>query len=59
MKPTDTRGVSRAEAYERSEDTPTNPSTMPTMGDIIARRLDRRTVLRGALTTTALAATAR
>ncbi len=57
MKPTDTPGVSRAEAYELSEDTPTNPSTMPTMGDIIAKRLDRRTVLRGALTTTALAAT--
>ena len=57
MKPTDTQGVSRAEAYELSEDTPTNPSTMPTMGDIIAKRLDRRTVLRGALTTTALAAT--
>ena len=45
-----------APSYEASEDIPTNPSTTPTMGDIIARRYGRRDVLRGALAVTAMTA---
>ncbi|MEE4379005.1 MAG: PhoX family phosphatase [Candidatus Competibacteraceae bacterium] len=43
----------RSEAYEASEDTPTNPCTEPTFGDVVNARLNRRAVLKGALTVTA------
>ena len=44
------------EAYERSQDTPINPTANPTLGDVINIRLGRRTVLKGALATTAMTA---
>jgi hypothetical protein len=49
-------GLSSGEAYERSQDIGVNPSTAPTLGDVIARRFGRRDVLRGALATAAIAA---
>ena len=44
--------------YETSEDIPANPSTTPTMGDIVGRRLGRRDLLQGALAVTAISAVA-
>jgi hypothetical protein len=52
------KGMSRTQAYELSEDNPTNPSTQPTMGDVINARLGRRDVLRGALAVSAMSAVA-
>ncbi|MDJ0896971.1 MAG: PhoX family phosphatase [Alphaproteobacteria bacterium] len=49
-------GLTRSEAYELSEDVPSNPTTNPTIGDVIARRFSRRTMLKGALASTALTA---
>src|SRR6266508_895431 len=49
-------GWSSGEAYERSQDLGINPSTTPTLGDVIARRFGRREVLRGTLATAVLAA---
>ena len=43
-------------SYEEVDDTPSNPSTAPTMGDVINRRFGRRNFLRGALATTAISA---
>ena len=43
--------------YEDSEDIPTNPSTEPTLGDVINRRFGRRSVMRGMLATTVMAST--
>lgn len=49
------RFLSRAQTAEASEDIGSNASANPTMGDVIAARLARRDVLRGALATVALA----
>src|SRR5262245_15047891 len=48
-------GLSSDEAYERSQDTGINPSTAPTLGDVVARRFGRRSVLRGSLATAVMA----
>ncbi len=45
-------------AYEASEDIPSNRSTAPTLGDVIAARMGRRDVLKGSLATAVLAAAA-
>jgi len=47
-------GMTRAEAFERSEDVGSNHSDNATFGDIVNARLGRRDVLKGALATTAL-----
>jgi secreted PhoX family phosphatase len=49
--------LTRAQAFEASEDTGRNDSANSTIGDVIAARFDRRDVLRGALGTVAIAAT--
>lgn len=46
----------KAEAYEAFDDIPTNPSTAPTIGDVINARYGRRDVLRGMLGVSASAA---
>jgi uncharacterized protein len=46
----------RSQQYELSEDAGTNPSDNPTMGEIIATRLSRRDIMRGALAVTATTA---
>jgi len=51
-------GMSRSQAYEASEDVGRNPSTRPTLGDVINARLGRRDMLRGALAVSAVAAVA-
>ncbi len=48
----------RAEAYEASDDIPTNRSDAPTIGDVINRRFGRRDVLKGALGVAAMGAVA-
>ena len=48
----------RAEESNASEDTPNNPSTEPTLGDIINARFSRRDMLRGALGAAAITALA-
>ena len=45
-----------SQQYERSEDAGTNESANPTMGDIIAERLSRRDLMKGALAVTAIGA---
>jgi secreted PhoX family phosphatase len=45
-----------SQQYELSEDAGTNDSVSPTMGDIIAERLSRRDLLKGALAVTAIGA---
>ncbi|MEQ8966415.1 MAG: PhoX family phosphatase [Azospirillaceae bacterium] len=50
------RTISRSRAYEASEDVGRNPSTEPTLGDVINRRLGRREMMRGALAVTAIGA---
>ncbi|NQW09860.1 MAG: PhoX family phosphatase [Alphaproteobacteria bacterium] len=45
----------RGEAMEASDDVPTNPLTQPTIGDVIAERLGRRDVMKGALAAGVLA----
>ncbi len=49
-------GVSRAQAYEASQDAGINPSSNDTIASVIARRYGRRDVLKGLLAGTALAA---
>ena len=44
-------------SYEESEDIPTNPSTEPTLGDVINKRFGRRRMMRGMLATTVMAST--
>ena len=41
-------------AYEDMDDVPVNPSSAATLGDVIERRFSRRSVLTGALATTAV-----
>ena len=48
--------LTRAQAFEQSEDVGRNPSDNPTIGDIIAARLSRRDILKGALGAAAIAA---
>lgn len=50
--------VTRSQAYEDSEDAGRNDSANATMGDIIAQRLDRRDIIRGALAVAVVSATA-
>ncbi|MPZ58985.1 MAG: DUF839 domain-containing protein [Rhizobiales bacterium] len=52
-----TVALTRAQAYETSDDVGRNDSANTTIGDIIAARFDRRDVLRGALGAAAIAAT--
>lgn len=47
----------RAGQYESSDDIGRNPSANPTMGDVIAERLSRRDLMRGALAVAAIGAT--
>ena len=47
-----------AEAYEASEDCPLNPARVPSLGDLVAARLSRRKLLKGALGLTVGAALA-
>jgi uncharacterized protein len=49
--------LTRALAYEESENVGRNPTDNPTIGDVIAARYDRRDILRGALGVAAIAAT--
>ncbi len=46
----------RSQRFEESEDTGSSPDTAPTMGEIIAERLSRRDILKGALAVTAISA---
>ncbi len=48
--------LTRAQAFERSEDIGRNPSDNLTIGDIIAARFGRRDILKGALGAAAIAA---
>ena len=49
--------LTRARAYEESENVGSNPTDNPTIGDVIAARLGRRDILKGALGVAAMAAT--
>jgi secreted PhoX family phosphatase len=49
--------LTRVRAYEQSEDVGRNPTDNPTIGDVIAARLGRRDILKGALGVAAMAAT--
>ncbi len=48
---------SRADEFEHADDTPSNGSSNPTMGDMIAERLSRRDMIGGLMAVTAIAAT--
>ena len=48
-------GLSSSNAFEASENIPTNHSDNPTLGELIEARLSRRDVLKGSLGVTALA----
>jgi hypothetical protein len=52
-----TENLSRAQRAELAEDAGANTSANPTMGDIIAERLDRRDLLKGLLAVSAISAT--
>ncbi|MEQ8966416.1 MAG: PhoX family phosphatase [Azospirillaceae bacterium] len=52
------RSISRSRAYEASEDIGRNPSTAPTLGDVVNRRFGRRDMMRGALAVSAITAIA-
>ena len=56
MQSNERDAMSRAAAYELSEDIPTNPLTAPTMGDVINRSLGRRDALKGMLAVSAVGA---
>jgi secreted PhoX family phosphatase len=49
--------VTRAQAFEDSQDVGSNGSANPTIGDVIAQRYRRRDILKGALGAAAIAAT--
>jgi secreted PhoX family phosphatase len=49
--------LTRARAFEESENVGRNPTDNPTIGDVIAARYHRRDILRGALGVAAIAAT--
>lgn len=48
--------LSKSQAWEEAENAGSNPSTNPTMGDVIAARMNRRDILKGALAVTAMGA---
>src|SRR5262245_22922296 len=48
--------LSRSVQFEDAENIASNPSANPTMGDIIAERLSRRELMRGALAVSAITA---
>ncbi len=50
--------TNKGQAYDLSEEIPTNQSDAATLGDVIHRRYRRRTVLKGALAVSAIAAVA-
>ena len=50
------RNLNHMELCDRSEDIPSNPTAGPSMGEVIGARYGRRSVLKGALATTAIAA---
>lgn len=52
----DRKRQSPATTADSQENTPTNPSSSPTFDDVVAQRQSRRSVLRGALVTSGLAA---
>lgn len=54
----DNRFSCRSEAFDAADDTPTNRSNEATLGDLIATRHNRRSVLKGALGVTAMGALA-
>lgn len=56
MRHSNRQFLNKAEAYERSEDIPVNPTSSPTLGDIINWRYGRRDILRGMLAVTAISA---
>ena len=56
MDAAQTEQMNRAEAYDRSQDTPINPSDTPVFGEIVRRRFGRRAFLGGGLAAAALAA---
>ncbi len=49
--------LTRVRAYEESENVGRNPTDSPTIGDVIAARLGRRDILKGALGVAAMAVT--
>jgi hypothetical protein len=49
------KALTRARAYEESENIGRNPTDNPTIGDVIAVRLGRRDLLKGALGVAAIA----
>ena len=50
--------ATRSRRFEAAEDTATSPAGAPTFGDVVAERLSRRAVVRGALAASVLGATA-
>jgi hypothetical protein len=56
MKSPARANLTRAQAFELSDDIPSNPSTAPTIGDVVASRYGRRDILKGALAVTAISA---
>ncbi|HWM46649.1 MAG TPA: PhoX family phosphatase [Xanthobacteraceae bacterium] len=56
-QPSHSRMLTRSQRYELSDDVGRNPTTNPTIGDVIARRFDRRDLLKGALGVAAIGAT--
>ena len=49
--------MTRSVALERGEGPPSNQSSNPTLGDLIAKRFSRRDIMKGALAATAISAT--
>jgi hypothetical protein len=56
MTPFDGAPTNKSQAFEESENAGTNPTSGPTMGDIIATRFDRRDFLKGMLAVPAISA---
>ncbi len=54
MSADNTPMMNRSEAFEASEDVPTNPMTQPTIGDVITTRYSRRSIMRGLLGVSAI-----
>ncbi|GJD61029.1 PhoX family protein [Methylobacterium frigidaeris] len=49
--------LNRSQQAEAAEDAGSNPSPNPTLGEVVARRFDRREILRGGLAVAAISAT--
>lgn len=56
MNTTERASFEAINGMDDDEDNETNPTTSPTIGDIIAERMDRRDLMRGLLASTVLAA---